>query len=335
MRWGVTRENEEGGGYEIVDVDPSQTSSQTDKQLASKKKESGGSGGHSKEAYLGAAKKSNSADLSKTEKAQNLAKNEKKSFKKTLPPGHSEKKGLTDNQKKALYIGAGALAVGAIIGVAAYKGKLPKASNPNLKQYRKGLHEAKLNSWEGAGYVKASSMEREAFSVPSGETFTRFSQGVETSFSEGTYAAFGDDVARYADQFGGNIDDGIDMYRVEFTSNADMHVPDLKTVLDTLTDVQTTKKGGRPSAEDVLDTYNTLSGDSWDDSTSKKLFSALKKKGYHAIVDEMDSGVLGEKPVVIFDNSIMSKKTSTEFTSEGLKRARDAIKPLDAIKQAE
>lgn len=258
----------------------------------------------------------------------------------------SVKKGLSPGQKKALLIGAGALAAAAVVGGAAYarhKGYLGGGNNSDIgdlsRKYLAQVSEAKNNSWASMdAFIQPSSYERKPFTLPAGHQFHRVSRTAEYSFGRATYATHNlEDFNRYLGHgFGAVVENGVsEMRHVTWTSKAPVKVPDLTTTLDTLKEVMNSQIGQHNPVthKEVLEKYTELSGGHWQGNVVDGLFNALKSKGYGAIVDEMDAGVVGDSPIVIFAHELMNeKKPGLPLTVKDVLAAKKATLPLKVPK---
>lgn len=280
------------------------------------------------------------------EAAKSIRKREATLLEKVNPSenGQPAKKGLSPAQKKALYIGVGALAVAAVLGGAAYarhkgylggsKGSVKPVENLLGKRYLEELRLAKNNAWSSSmNFIQPSSHTREGFSIPAGHTFHRLSSKAESSFGSATYSTHTiDDYHRYLGHgFAGLVENGNELHHVTFTSKQAVKVPTLKTTLDALKEVMTSH-GESTSPEDVMDKYTRLSGGNWSDAHSVKLFKSLRAKGYGAVVDEMDAGVISDSPLVVFAHDLFSSKIHSPVTMKDVETARNTMSPLAAPK---
>lgn len=282
------------------------------------------------------------------EAAKSIRKSEETFLEKVNPSenGQPAKKGLSPAQKKALYIGIGALAAAAIFGGAAYahhkgylggsKGSSKPVENLLSKRYLEELMLAKKNAWgsgSSLGYIQPSSHERESFSIPAGHTFHRLSSKAESSFGSATYSTHKmDDYHRYLGHgFVGLIENGAELHHVTFTSKQEVKVPNLKTTLDTLKDIMSSR-GMSTSPEDVMYQYTGLCGSNWSNDISTKLFKSLSAKGYGALVDEMDSGVISDSPLVVFAHELFNSKIHSPVTMNDVETARKSMIPLKTPK---
>lgn len=259
--------------------------------------------------------------------------------------GQPVKKGLSPGQKKALFIGAGALAAAAIIGGAAYahhKGylggfradqrKTANALTDQGRKYLSDLDNAKRKSWDSLdSFIQPSSYDRKEFTLPAGHTFHRISKAQEHSFRGATYATHStEDFNRYlGNGFGNMVRFGEELHHVSWTSKADVKVPDLNTVLDTLKSVMSSNSS-TVSNEEVLRSYTSMTGGHWESNDAKKLFKALTSKGYGAIVDEMDAGVHSDSPIILFAHDLMNRKQNSvsPFNMKDYLNARKSLTPL-------
>lgn len=228
----------------------------------------------------------------------------------------------------------------AAVGAAAYGihkiGPVPEPGGPVSSLMFKGqVAESKLATWATKDYLHDSSYAREEFSLPVGHTFYRISKNAETAFSGPTYATSSKaDYNRYISAFRQELGFGAKLNRVQFSAQQEIRVPKLDTVLDSLhtaMDKQLKDYGVHNmvyTREDVIDQYTRLAGGNWKTEVSDYLFAELKSKGYGAMVDDMDAGVIGETPLVVFGTEFMSGKSSTPIKGREI---RDALGNLTEI----
>lgn len=253
----------------------------------------------------------------KHEAAAALAENQKKFHAKAngsiVVEEHSGK-GLTPAQKNALIKGAiGVAAVGGLVALSYYGNKQNLQFIEDLKglagksidkdTFLKGVAKSKTKTWGFEGFIQDSSFQRQEFTLPAGHTFHRITTRVEESFNPGTYATHNiEDFHRYVTAFRGEKL-GLELHHTTFKTTEPLKVPSLTTVLETLRE----HMGPDTTHEEALGKYNSWSGGQWNSLMQQGFFEALGKKGYGAIVDEMDAGVIGESPVVVFAKHLTSK----------------------------
>lgn len=270
-------------------------------------------------------------DLSKKQQAEKLAENKQK-FAAKFGPDSKKADGpgfhLTEDQAMAAITGA------AFIGLIAYSAiKLkppPAGSLVTAEKYIKTCHISQLKSWTGlgTGYVKKSSFKQAEYTLPSGHEFTRLSTSLETDFHKATYAVHNsDDFHRYVSAFRHEKSSQATFHKVTFHAKEDIRIPDLKTRLDTLREVMTTPTY-TPSHDYVMTQYNSMSGGSWSSTRAQHFFDALDKKGYHAIIDDMDAGVIGQSPLVIFKHSAFTSKSSKVITKEEITKSEMLLREI-------
>ena len=249
---------------------------------------------------------------------------------------------LTSGQKKALVAaGLGAAVVGTVLyskhkNATAMRDLEAKVaagdSDAKLKLYNIHLRQAKTKTWMFGGYVQKESWDREEFELPAGHTFHRLSTRDESShgYRPGTYstpseADFNRYVAGFRREKGGS-----DFYHVTFQSKSPTKVPDLKTTVETLREtMERDTYGINPTTRaQALAEYQRLSGGSWNSSLAGKFFSNLQAKGYGAIVDEMDAGVIGDRPLVFFNTQDANRKESRLLDSGEITNREKSIKIL-------
>lgn len=263
---------------------------------------------------------------------KNLAANEKKSLAKIEGSDEKpKKKSFAARHKKAL-ITAGALA--GLVGYSMYqhaqtiksiKEHRGKAIDPDT--FQKHLNHSKFQTWGKNDFIHESSWDRDEFTLPAGHEFHRISQKAETEFRDATYATHSpEDYHRYVAQFRQELVG--DLHHVTFRAEQDIRVPKLSTTLEALKQALVGDKkefDAWYTDERVLAKYQELSGGSWSDSHAKGMFDNLRKKGYGAIVDEMDAGVIGETPLVVFARELVGKKSSEPLTKSDIDFAESSL----------
>lgn len=274
---------------------------------------------------------------SEAEVKRNLAKNEKKSLAKLEGDGPAKQSFVAKNKKTLIKVGVAAGVVGGLyLSGKVWEAKTLKSIQENVgkdisaQDFKNHVNYSKMKTWGKNDYLHDSSFEREEFTLPAGHTFHRLSQKAETEFRGATYSTHNqDDLHRYIAQFRGEL--GGDLHHVTFQANEDIRVPKLSTTLESLKE---SLIGGKEefrswyTDERVLAKYQDLSGGSWDDNHAEGMFSSLRKKGYGAIVDEMDAGVIGESPLVIFARDLVGKKSSTPLTDDAIANAESSLVEL-------
>lgn len=279
--------------------------------------------------------------LSKPTPAQqkkNLAENQAK-FAAKFSPSEAEKKGLTEEQKKALKTAA--ITVGVIGGVAALAYLSSKSHGDSLdpilekaaqdfkkdagkvispEKFEGAIAFSKSESWVGRAFIDKSSYDRPEFTIPAGNVFHRISRVAEKEFDKSTYSIPSvQDYHHYVAGFRSEKGFAETLQHVTWKSTEPIKVPTLTTTLETLRKVL--KEQGKPSSKSAaLIEYESLSGGMWNSGTATKLHSALAKKGYGAIIDEMDAGVIGDKPLVFFSKAVTAK-SSSEITKDQINAA--------------
>jgi hypothetical protein len=277
------------------------------------------------------------------EGAANLAKNEEKFKAKfegddTKDAGKSGKgkvRTFASNHKTALITGAALTSIilagyisekRTIESIERYSGKPIPADT-----FSKHVLHSKVNTWSKDDYFKPQSFEREEFSLPAGHTFHRLSTKAEDSFKPATYATHSkEDFDRYVAQFRQELSPTGGLQHITFRADEEIKVPRLSTVLDTLKGVLSEKEPGAIfQDEHALKAYQELSGGSWSNGRAEGLFSALRKRGYGAIVDEMDAGVIGETPLVVFARELLGPKSSTQMNDNDFHSSENSLIELE------
>lgn len=323
MRWGVHKKDKPGGDNPRSEAE-------------------------SKAAFQGVAAKTSARKLPPKEAARVLKENHDKfqaKFERSGTAKGDSPKGLSDEQKRRLKTAAiGAVAVTGVlaVGYLVVKGRVGKASNidPLTKmremagkpigpdKFVDNTRHSIGKTWYGnGGYIQPSSFERGEIKLPAGHQFHRISLRNETGFGNHTYATHSlEDFNRYNASFIGDRKSYSEhMHHVTFTTKEEFRVPTLGKVLENVKHVM--REGGLPNTtdEEALLHYQSISGGPWNSPVATGLFARLKSQGYHGIVDEMDAGVQGESPLVIFAHEHLSPKSASVITNSMLKKSQDAV----------
>ncbi|WNM72395.1 hypothetical protein SEA_MOSSY_16 [Gordonia phage Mossy] len=171
------------------------------------------------------------------------------------------------------------------------------------------------------GLKTKRALDRPEFTIPGSTIFQRLSDHQETGqgYNKGAYATFlSNDKAAY----GSSGEFGFKKYTLTFQPTGDVRVPATRTVLESLKEVAG-EQGRRMSDQQAIQEYHAMSGGSWKTETSAALIENLKKKGYSAIVDDMDAGYLGDLPVVFFGDTkqvTATPRDKSDVTADILKR---------------
>lgn len=294
----------------------------------------------SKVSALKAKLKAQDEPLTPDKKAENLAEAKDQFLKKFEPStassssdttkkiDESEQKGWRPTKKQVGYALMGAAAVGGILYLN-HKFKVVPGEPVHPLAFNAQVMKSQQEVWGSHLKVDADSFRQKEFTLPAGHTFRRLSTGPEDSFSFGTYTTSSDaDFARYVTAFRhekGNAD----FYEINFTAKEDIRIPDLKTRLDALkTSInEGQSKKNKWTDGDVRRFYNGLSGSQWnqDDEIVRGFFAELTKRGYSGIIDDMDAGIIGEAPLVIFNPEKFSSKTSKPLSKDQLKSIEKTV----------
>lgn len=193
----------------------------------------------------------------------------------------------------------------------------------SASQYLAMVHQSQGKSWGYDGYIQASSYLREDMTFPVGHVFHRLSKSLEDSFSGATYCTSSvDEFARYIASFREEIGTK-GLHHVTWKATEQVKVPSLNNTLETLRLAIKETQGREATLDQAKAMYQMHSGGSWshNDPLVGRFFEMLKNQGYHAIVDEMDAGVLSETPLVWINELVASKKTSNPLTNTEVKEA--------------
>lgn len=277
--------------------------------------------------------------LSNKEKAESLQKNREKFIAKLDGPSKEGKgvsgdvnpKGFRLNKKQAIAIGVG-VGVVAIFAVAAYrhKGSLPNPGDLlDTLKYTELVERSKMETWPGSNFLTKSSYKQAEFTLPIGHTFHRLSRVAETDFGQGTYATSNlNDFHRYVVGFAGEIGSAENLQHITWKAKSEIKVPSLVTRLETAREMLSETYGQPISKREALAWYKNNCGGKWDDEMSKNFFDLLSKKGFGAIVDDMDAGVIGESPLVVFAKEQMTSKVAQAMTLDAVKEAENSLKEI-------
>ena len=344
MKWGVINEDKlkgrKSGGKDVPKKKPKPSAPDSD--IAKKSKGSA------------AVKKSKTADdpelvkkykaesakepkLTKKQEIDALAENQKKFHAKFEGDG-PEKHGPISNSKnwtptpQQVALGLAGAAVVAYVGYSIYKGSkpgLPPGIETDAKSFIKEVNKSKMRAWAGGKYIKDVSYLQEEFTLPAGHVFHRISTSTEEGFRHATYATHSiEDYNRYLTAFRGEKGPGAALNHVTFSTSEDLKVPSLVKRLEVMKSVLSESGIANPTEADALKQYQSLSGGSWSGSTAGKFFAKLSEEGFGAIIDDMDAGVIGESPLVIFKHDSMSKKVVSPITAEDIAKAESTLVEL-------
>lgn len=260
----------------------------------------------------------------------------------------TEEKGWRPTKKQVAVVAIGAVAAAAII----YKIKTGNSSPEVFKEFSKeeylqvtrvagspawlsqyagqkmdansynGVVQSSISRvWSGA-HVTTASFDQAEIVFPKGHQFYRLSHAAEEGFGRATlYVASEADLGRYV----GSSEFGNKTKLIKFAAETDIKIPDLHTRLNAMHKVILESEGKNPNPKRVLTNYSELCGGRWDTVRAKKFFAELEKQGYHGIIDDMDAGVYGEKPLVMFGQHGLSKKTSSDLTEKYIKQLLDNL----------
>lgn len=261
--------------------------------------------------------------------SKNLAENEKK-FQEKFGNFVSRNKtgliklGIVGSVVGGLYLNNRAWNAKNLESIARHKGQ--KISSEDFANH---VSYSKIKTWGRNDYLKESSFDREEFSLPAGHEFHRISKVAETDFKAATYATHStEDFHRYVSQFRGELDSN-NLHHVTFQAEEEIRVPKLNNVLDSMKEAMGASNPYQIRDEHALEQYQSMSGGSWNNGMADKLFKSLTRKGYGAIVDEMDAGVIGETPLVIFSKSSMGQKSSSPLTNSEIDHAENNLIELN------
>lgn len=331
MRWGIRKEEESGGQPSGGKVGPREAAN-TNSSI---------------KAYMAASKQLDAEPLTSAQVVKNLdqaqAKFDAKFTDGPSPsskgkigqvPEHNESlkdkwNNLSSDQKQLIIkTGIGVAVIGglAIAGHRNRKAILALAGKPiENKKFNSHVLQTQLKVWGNGNFCKGDAFTRPAFELPAGHDFYRLTTSTETGFRDATYSLHSmEDTKRYIANFRHEKGPSVKMNLVRFTANEPTKVPNLHTVLGSLKE-ELGQSGYKISDKEVLKKYNDLSGGGWNSETARGLISRLKEKGYGALVDEMDAGVIGETPLVFFNNHVANPKEVAPLTEKVIHNAESSL----------
>lgn len=262
----------------------------------------------------------------------------------------AEKHGLTRSEK--IQIGLALGAIGGALAYGAYANRyamppdllldntgLVNALNP-LKGYKPGqklgpgafIQRAVASqnaSYDVDSFFRPESFSRPAFELPAGHVFQRISAAAESTFAPATYCtADPDDHVRYALALGVQ---SVKRHQISFTATSAIKVPALTDVLNEVHQAMA-DEGLKPfhsiTEREVLERYKSISHQQWKGDEATALIKRLKSKGFGAIVDEMDSGVFSDRPLVLFSDHVSPKKDKI-LTAKDMRKLATQLKDIN------
>lgn len=348
MRWGVRKQDDTGG-------DRGSAKEVADHNAAAKQYMAAASVQQAEAATWSDERKA--ANIEKW-RAANLKKFEPPSTGKASPSDKPESPGVIADAKErwnklspdqkalAVQATAGAAIIGGLLAYNAYASRfslpasayLPVQDNLKFKPGDKiplGTYLARIGKSQDEvhsveNFFRPEAFAREPFTLPAGHIFKRISSAPENEFWSGTYAsASDDDFHRYACALGVG---GVKRHLIEFEAKAPVKVPSLTQVLGTVREEMAADYGFHPSKiseRQVLERYKSVSHQQWKGGEAVSLIDALKKKGYGAIVDEMDAGVFSNKPLVVFSSKDLGPKSNKVLKRSDLKKSLSKLREID------
>jgi len=176
--------------------------------------------------------------------------------------------------------------------------------------------------WGGGNYLTAKSFDQKETIFEPGHEFFRVSHKVEDSFRKTTYMTPNKEcLARY---HLGWKDATTNI--INFKSKEQIRVPDLHTRLEAVREELV--KEGDPFSRDpnfIMRKYSIYCGGDWQGGFADKVIANLKAKGFDAIVDDMDAGVYGEMPLVLFSPEKMTEKITTLYKDVDVKALEEIL----------
>lgn len=293
-------------------------------------------------AYIAALNVQKPKRLSAKERKASLTENHEKFLAKFEPPpkGGGEKKSLSREQKIAIATGAAAaVAAAGYLAYRHYAGRGPKVSSIlsfeeklrgmagkpiSVDSFREARDLSTKGSWVEGNFLHPSSFARGEKIYPKGHVFHRLSIAAEDRFSHATYSVDGPaDFGRYVNTMS-ESKNVRNWFHVSFTAHKEIRLPSTTTAVETMREVLS-REGSVATRESAMKAYNEVSGSMWQSPRATQLMEALKGKGYHGLVDEMDAGVVGESPLVLFSHDRVSDKVSKSLSLDEIQKARSSL----------
>lgn len=218
---------------------------------------------------------------------------------------------------------------------------IPKPeSSVTPDQFNKAVLMSQMSTWtkpDGKGYLKPGSFLQDEMTFPPGHTFRRLSKSAETGFKGATYSVPNQTCFnRYLTNFKNELTAGTGgsgffsipaptLHEVTFKAKQEVKVPSLTRAIETMRETLSEQRGSPVSREEALAKFSKMSGGAWIGDTADNFFGKLSKQGYHAIVDHMDAGVIGDSPLVIFKSDAFTNKAARALSESDFKKAADNL----------
>lgn len=164
-----------------------------------------------------------------------------------------------------------------------------------------------------AGLRSGKAFDRPEFTIPQSTTFQRLSNHAETGegYSKGAYATFLKNDNR---SYGSSEEFGRYRQTLTFQPTKEVRVPSTRTVLEVLKQDRSTASRQLTDDETIEIYHREVAGGDWQSPSNQRLMSALKSRGYSAVVDDADAGGMGDLPVVFFGET--KRVVATPRTTE-------------------
>lgn len=292
------------------------------------------------------AKSNSSQKPSKKEQSKNLADNKQKflnklggdSSKKEVPPTSGEK-GWRPTGKQVATVAVGAAFVGVLAYGAYSNHKFVKGLTPNAEisagDFQKAVHMSQLKTWtklNNKGFLDETSFLQEEFTLPQGHIFHRITTQPQKTLGKHTYSVTDmKDFNRYVAGFRGEKIGESTFHHVTFRAKSEVKIPSLHKAIDIMRETLTKEQYGlEATVEEAMTAFTTRSGGDWSDSTSRSFIRRLTSQGYGGIVDHMDAGVIGDRPLVIFNRQLFHTVRSSRMSASDIATAESSLLELAA-----
>lgn len=249
----------------------------------------------------------------------------------------------TKKQVATVAVGAGALTAlylankhGKLPGLSGSSGGIAAGEPISPTAFLKQIEASKDATWSGGqGYLTKEALSRQGFTLKAGHEFHRLSRNVEEGFSGSTYCVSSKkDFSRYMVGLGDEIGKS-NFTQITFKAKQEVKIPDTKTVLDSMREAMDAdpQRIVKADADSAMSAFNNLSGTHFETSLGKRFKEIIISKGYHGIVDEMDAGVIGDTPLLMFVDNAFTDKTNIPMSSARIKNVVGELTELTQRKK--
>jgi len=244
----------------------------------------------------------------------------------------SELKGIYENYEDVASKGPQAIESTYAGGPITYEKFMQKVGSSQSASWGTSKH------WSRVGVENLSDLDVQ---IPKGTSFHRISRQAESKLKDATYATFDKaDILRYRAGFTNELG-GTGLFDVKIEALDAIRSPSEKKRVQAFIELLDEKVDGRPVRE-FFGTGASLKGVSNEElakraytqvvgkdfvhnSLAKAYADKIRSMGYNAIIDDMDAGVYGEKPMVLLDNTVLKIAKTTPLLQADIDAARAAL----------